>query len=450
MFFGRDKRSNRAGGSHVLQSGETLSGVAKNNGCDVSQILAANPQISNPNSVAAGMNLRMPTTARATRASKPQATAPMASIGATMPTGAARSLNFNAPQRTGASSRQYLIVPGDSLSKIARDYGTSVSTIKKINGLKNDTIVAGRTLNLASGAAGKWPVSPLAKKPAPRPAAAKKQRAYKAKKAPHAMSAAASSFSPVKTVRVSQGDSLQKVADRAGISVMALQRLNNMKSDVIFSGQELRVSGPPKASSPKKVTMLKNIRMGWRRTTRRLFGPSTSGGGVGGPIPGVAVATTAQAAHCASCKGKKVRRSRKLLRAQSIRMQPLFAQLRFAPPVQDGYISSPFGARWGGFHEGVDVAADTGTPIVAADDGVVTYAGWKGGYGYLVNLEHDGGFQTRYGHCSYIQARPGQRVRQGQVIAAVGNTGNTTGPHLHYEIRRNGQAMDPFQYGRLY
>ena len=124
--------------------------------------------------------------------------------------------------------------------------------------------------------------------------------------------------------------------------------------------------------------------------------------------------------------------------------------LRFMPPVIGGYISSPFGKRWGHFHEGVDVAANTGTPIMASDDGTVGYAGWKGGYGYLVTMDHDGGFQTRYAHCSYIGVKPGQKIKQGQVIGAVGATGNTTGPHLHYEIRKNGVALDPFLIGRVY
>jgi murein DD-endopeptidase MepM/ murein hydrolase activator NlpD len=96
-------------------------------------------------------------------------------------------------------------------------------------------------------------------------------------------------------------------------------------------------------------------------------------------------------------------------------------------------------------HTGVDYAAPTGTPIKAAGDGRVGVAGWKGGYGRAVILEHGGGITTLYGHMSRIAAgiRPGQRVRQGQIIGYVGSTGAATGPHLHYEYRVNGVHKNP-------
>jgi murein DD-endopeptidase MepM/ murein hydrolase activator NlpD len=93
-------------------------------------------------------------------------------------------------------------------------------------------------------------------------------------------------------------------------------------------------------------------------------------------------------------------------------------------------------------HEGIDYAADVGTPVMAAGDGIVRQAGRAGGYGNLVEIRHANGIVTRYGHLSRILTRPGARVTQGQIIGRVGATGLTTGPHLHYEFRVNGAARD--------
>ena len=113
-----------------------------------------------------------------------------------------------------------------------------------------------------------------------------------------------------------------------------------------------------------------------------------------------------------------------------------------------GYVSSPYGLRFGGteFHQGIDIAADMGTPIVATADGVVTAAGWNGGYGNMVDVDHGGGIVTRYGHASALAVTVGQKVRRGEVIAYVGSTGRSTGPHVHYEVRVDGQPVNPAGY----
>lgn len=114
-----------------------------------------------------------------------------------------------------------------------------------------------------------------------------------------------------------------------------------------------------------------------------------------------------------------------------------------------GVISSRFGARSSirsSVHTGLDIATSTGTPIVAAAPGTVTFSGWKGSYGYLMVITHSNGVQTYYGHCSKLNYVAGDNVSQGQVIAAVGSTGNSTGPHLHFEIRVNGVAHNPQNY----
>jgi murein DD-endopeptidase MepM/ murein hydrolase activator NlpD len=109
-------------------------------------------------------------------------------------------------------------------------------------------------------------------------------------------------------------------------------------------------------------------------------------------------------------------------------------------------MTSPFGWRWGRMHEGVDLGAAYGTPIAAAAAGTVIYAGWLGGYGNLTVIDHGGGLATAYGHQSSIGVGVGQSVAQGEIIGNVGSTGHSTGPHLHFEVRVNGQAVDPLGY----
>lgn len=109
-----------------------------------------------------------------------------------------------------------------------------------------------------------------------------------------------------------------------------------------------------------------------------------------------------------------------------------------------GYISSRFGPRWGTVHRGLDIAAPVGTPIVASDSGKVEYAAFNnGGYGYMVKVNHGNGYVTLYAHASQIYVKPGDTVAKGDMIAAVGNTGNSTGPHLHFEVIENGMQVNP-------
>jgi len=112
----------------------------------------------------------------------------------------------------------------------------------------------------------------------------------------------------------------------------------------------------------------------------------------------------------------------------------------------DGAVVSGFGMRWGRMHEGIDIACAAGTPNRAAAAGTVIYAGWMGGYGNLVVIDHGNGLSTAYGHASSLAVSVGQTVSQGQTVSYVGATGHATGPHLHFEVRVNGTAVDPLAY----
>jgi murein DD-endopeptidase MepM/ murein hydrolase activator NlpD len=117
----------------------------------------------------------------------------------------------------------------------------------------------------------------------------------------------------------------------------------------------------------------------------------------------------------------------------------------FIWPVH-GILTSPFGWRWGRMHEGIDLAVPSGTPVVAAASGTVIVAGWMGGYGNLVVIDHGNGIATAYGHNTSLAVGYGQYVAQGQLISYSGSTGHSTGPHVHFEVRVNGSPVDPLGY----
>jgi murein DD-endopeptidase MepM/ murein hydrolase activator NlpD len=110
-----------------------------------------------------------------------------------------------------------------------------------------------------------------------------------------------------------------------------------------------------------------------------------------------------------------------------------------------GYRTSPFTGRRE-MHKGLDVATRTGTPIIAPADGIVVFTGREGGFGNMLTVDHGYGIVTKYGHCSAFEVKLGQKIKRGDVIARVGNTGRSTGPHLHYEVAVNGVSINPMRY----
>ena len=144
-----------------------------------------------------------------------------------------------------------------------------------------------------------------------------------------------------------------------------------------------------------------------------------------------------------------------LFNQKATRLDDLNAAVRVLPlsePLNDYVLTSPFGRRndplnfLTGIHEGVDFGAPTGTPIAATGNGRVVTAGYKDRYGYMVEIDHGMGIVTRYAHMSKIIAAIGQDIRRGDNVGLVGNTGRSTGPHLHYEVRMNGKAFNPTKF----
>lgn len=133
--------------------------------------------------------------------------------------------------------------------------------------------------------------------------------------------------------------------------------------------------------------------------------------------------------------------------AQGTKKAPATAATgKLGKPYSRGSYSSGFGRRWGRMHEGVDWSMPVGSPVYAADGGVVESSGRNGDYGYCVVINHGNGIKTLYAHNSKLLVKAGQRVYKGQKIASSGNTGRSTGPHLHFEVRKNGVAVNPLKY----
>ena len=199
----------------------------------------------------------------------------------------------------------------------------------------------------------------------------------------------------VDVVKVSSGESVSTIASRFGLTVTEMRKLNpgvNLARLVI--GSNLRVA----KAAPGAVLAIR---------------PSGSGGASWPSLP--------------SLPGG---------------LEPGLNQ-SFLWPAK-GVFTSGYGWRWGRMHKGIDIANNVGTPILAAKDGIVAYSGWSSGYGYLVEISHTDGTSTRYAHNSRLLVRKGQIVPQGQTISLMGSTGRSTGPHLHFEIRKpGGAAIDP-------
>ena len=231
--------------------------------------------------------------------------------------------------------------------------------------------------------------------------------------------------------RVAPGETLWDIARTYGTDVTSIYRSNPLRrADLIRPGQVLTV--PTMKGVVHRVERSETL---WE--IARLYGVTTDAiaqaNGLGDPgrirpgqllvIPGVS--------------GPRYERlvvGGRLQRA-----------LRW--PVR-GRITSHFGRRWGRLHQGIDIAVPRHTPVRAAAPGRVTFARWGGGYGYLVEVDHGSGVVTRYAHSARILVREGQSVAAGQVLALSGNTGHSTGPHLHFEIRYRGRAVNPLPYLR--
>lgn len=363
---------------------------------------------------------------------------------------------------TGSALAQSVTVqPSDTLWGIAQRAGTTVAILKDLNQLSGDSIRIGQVLRLPGG---------------------EEAQAQEA----------------VTTVLVKPGDTLYDIALAHGVTVTDLVAFNDLDGYLIHPGMELKLVVGERQLEPLTITVsagdslwslarnfdttvaaiaLANdistsavIRPGDRLTVPGQY--SSSAQDYGGAVPEIitvqrgdnlwSIARDNNTSVAAIMSANSLTSDR-LVAGQSLRILPgsvvaagrAVADVPVAPVVSaagliwpiNGVITSRFGYRslrvaGSNFHTGLDIDGDTGDPIYAATSGVVTHSGWQGGYGNLVIVEN-GGNLYYYAHASALLVNEGDRIETGQVLARVGSTGNSTGPHLHFEVRIDGDPVDP-------
>lgn len=258
---------------------------------------------------------------------------------------------------------------------------------------------------------------------------------------------------PSVTVTVRDGQTVWSLAAQYGTSVEAIVAANNLRSaTLIRTGQRLVIPRNAAAATrrPAARTRTVTVRLAAGQTlwdlsraygvsveeiaaANQLASPDRVRAGQRLQVPARTVAVSRRVAvGGVNRDGVSATRAVRLVQA-------------FIWPAR-GRLTSRFGWRARRHHDGIDIAAPRGAPIAAARDGVVVFVGWYYGYGKTVIINHGGGLQTIYGHASALLVRAGQRVSRGQLIARVGSTGRSTGPHVHFEVRINGRPVNPMKY----
>ena len=258
----------------------------------------------------------------------------------------------------------------------------------------------------------------------------------------------------VQTHVVAEGETLEDIAQHYGVTAESLQSNNHMEEE-LFAGQELKVyTGEPVLSVktvayfggeteiPYETEQIKDDTLyeGRVETVTEGVNGARYREGYTTKINGVVVEETILTDELICEPVNRVER------VGTKEAPPSVGTGSFAVPTS-GKLTSPYGSRWGRKHAGIDVGAKTGTPIYAADNGIVTEAMYKNnGYGNFIAIDHGNGFITYYAHCSELKVSAGDVVAKGDLIATVGSTGRSTGPHLHFEIRLNGATQNPLEY----
>jgi murein DD-endopeptidase MepM/ murein hydrolase activator NlpD len=208
------------------------------------------------------------------------------------------------------------------------------------------------------------------------------------------------------------------------------------------AARAVRTVGARRAALLGPVVLGVALAVGMQSVTAGAGAPVVSAAGLATERPEhPRAAHAARAATRSNAVARRIPDARRATRASRSRTRAVTASGWVRPAY--GPLTSPFGYRWGRLHAGIDIGAPYGAPIYAAAAGVVTYVGPKGGYGTLVTIRHADGTVTAYGHMSRFATSIGHRVEAGEVIAYVGAEGDATGPHLHFEVRIGGRAIDP-------
>jgi len=327
----------------------------------------------------------------------------------------------------------YTVVAGDTLYGIARRHSISVTSLKQLNGLADSTLRVGQVLalSLALSEANGVATAP-----------------------------SADAVPGFITHTVATGETLAGLVAHFQVSREALLEINAAVAvgGSFPAGVRLRIPTGPVHRLAEGENLL---------TVALRFGLSPAELAAANGLSGSSLVAAGQwlvipAARSELLAAKQLPQDRRsVLLAQQRQLAGRASQLltRYQPPAEGfrwplatrGVITSPFGPRslailGSTFHAGLDIAAPIGTPILASRHGMVTRSGWGGVYGYVVHLDHGDGSQTRYAHMSRILVAAGRHLMAGETLGLVGSTGVSTGPHLHFEIRLQGRAVNPLDF----
>lgn len=257
---------------------------------------------------------------------------------------------------------------------------------------------------------------------------------------------------------VQAGDTLSQIAEENGLTAADLVAINPMlenEDSMIRTGDELKITVPEpelsvvhqeriytEGSYEADVVYVDNDE--WYTTESKVIQQ---------PSAGFRRAASLVTYRNDTAENTEIVKEEVVLEAQpKIIERGTKVPPTFIKPISGGRLSSSYGGRKAPTkgastnHKGIDWATPIGTAVMASSGGTVTRAGWGSGYGYVVYIQHADGRETRYGHLSKVLVKPGQKVSQGEKIALSGNTGRSTGPHLHFELRINGASVNPLEY----
>ncbi len=388
--------------SHIVKKGETLWTIARQYNLTMDSILTTN-NITNPELISIGQQIKIPSYKDVTATPEKNVT--------NQPVINENNSNNNINLPKNAEPIIYTVKAGDNLWNISRKYGVSVEVIISVNNLKEkDLLSLGQKLEIPAIGGG---ISKSNQKQEP----------------------------TIVTYTVVKGDTLWSISRRYDVNMSTIISANNLKEISRLSiGQKLKLpitnmdiakaeGYDQEAAAEEIIYYVKKGESLW--SISREYNVKLESIIAANNIKDASRISAGQQLRIPNVPGAR----------SNI--------CNFIWPVR-GRITSPYGMRVisgrKDFHAGIDIGGPTGTTIVAAESGRVSYAGYMRGYGNVIILSHDGGYSTVYGHNSVNLVRKGQYVKRGSIIAKLGSTGNATGPHLHFEIRASGKPVNPLSY----
>lgn len=395
-----------------VERGDTLISIASRFGVSVEEIRSKNDLKSDL--IVQGQNLKIPNPVGSSSLLDMQNSRPLI-----------ESVKEEEEKKEAQEIIEYKVEGGDTLSGISREFGVSVEEIRSRNNLSGHLIVQGQILEIPGQKVEQERSTTL-------------EERDKEEKTPTGSI----------EYRVESGDTLSCIASRFGVSVEEIRSENELRGDLIVQGQTLEIPGQPQVSSRDED----------RKSPEREEEPTPATQTIeyeirrGDTLSGIALRFNISV--------EEIREENNLsgdmiYQGQEIKIpnQPREVQtVDFKWPVAKGKITSPFGYRTHPvegtrqFHSGIDIALPRGTPVKAAASGLVISSEWQTGWGRTITIDHGDDLISLYAHNDKLLIEAGTHVAQGQVIALSGNSGITTGPHLHFEIRREGDPVDPMLY----